>query len=270
MIKVVQETITPDRAREYLATVDQQRRVTKSHVARLARSMSAGHWRMTGEPIQFDKQGHLINGQHRLHAIIQSGVTLPVLVLRGLDHSVYEVMDQGRPRSRSETAATLGIKNASGVSASTQILIRLKYGTEVDRVQVDNAEIMEFIKVNRDMVEEAGVQARRYGVLPASTYGAFLFLAMHASRDRAMEFAELMATGAGLELGHPALTMRNKASAIKHSKNRLEESRTSKLLPLLVRAFDAFVDGQSLHKIIYEPDNYYPRLINRERFWEDK
>lgn len=272
MLSSVVENIGPGKAQEYLALVGHQRRVTQSHVDKLARSMELGHWRMTGEPIQFDRQGSLINGQHRLHALIRTGLSFPFVVIRGLDHNAYEVMDQGKMRSKGETLATLGMKNATSSASVCQILLRLKYGLEVDRIQVDNAEIMAFAKANFHTLEEAVYQSQRFRELPSPAYGAGLFLALHAARDRALDFADLVATGAGLEKTSPILALRNKAFALRRSPNRLEEGRPSNFLPIVVRAFDAFINGEPLTRFITrlgEP-NYYPKLINAERFWDDK
>ena len=39
---------------------------------------------VNGEPIQIAEDGTLLNGQHRLNAVIESGATVPMLVVRGL------------------------------------------------------------------------------------------------------------------------------------------------------------------------------------------
>ena len=42
----------------------------------IARDMKAGHWRLTHQGIAFDPAGVLIDGQHRLWAIVESDTTL--------------------------------------------------------------------------------------------------------------------------------------------------------------------------------------------------
>lgn len=270
-IKTSIEIIDADKAREYLLTVHRQRRVTKDHVRKLARSMSSGHWRMTAEPIQFDSSGHLINGQHRMHAVIESNTSHQFLVVRGLDEQSYEVMDQGRARTRGETLSTLNMKNSSNAAASAAILVRMKFGLEIDRTNVDNAEIMAFAKSNWDALEWSAINAKRCQLLPGSTYGAFLFIAFHANRIKAEAFADAVASGANLAEDSPVLALRKRAEATKGSAQRLEINRTSNLLPILVHAFNKYCQGEPCVKLVLPRDaSLYPAMVDEGNFWDDK
>ena len=57
--------------------------------------MEAGNWQWNGESIKFAEDGTLLDGQHRLAAIAESGVTLPVLVVRGLPNETQETAVDG-------------------------------------------------------------------------------------------------------------------------------------------------------------------------------
>jgi len=91
------EKITPEKAKEYLKKNVNNPRGTNSlnlgTVRALADAMSAGLWELNGEAIEFDSNGFLKNGQHRLAAIIKSGKTIETVVIRGIDPSVmiYDV-----------------------------------------------------------------------------------------------------------------------------------------------------------------------------------
>lgn len=117
------ETVTPERAQEFL---DQNRtnrpaRVTK--VREYVTDMEAGNWRETGDPIRFDTTGRLIDGQHRLTAQVQSGVTLVHLVIRGLPPEVQDVLDQGAKRSVSDTLKFNGVKShTSAIAPALRLL----------------------------------------------------------------------------------------------------------------------------------------------------
>ena len=45
--------VTPQMAKEWLASNPENRRLDKGHAASLARDMQAGNWRLTGQSIQF-------------------------------------------------------------------------------------------------------------------------------------------------------------------------------------------------------------------------
>jgi len=90
------ETISPDQAREYLRlNVDHNRMLSLVKIHRFAEAMKAGKWRKTYEPIAFDWDGNLLNGQHRLNAVIEAGVPIEFTLAHNCDPEQFAVIDQG-------------------------------------------------------------------------------------------------------------------------------------------------------------------------------
>jgi hypothetical protein len=109
------ETITPDKARKYLATSEGNPRygasskvVNRDAVTKLVADMRANKWVDTGEAIQFDWNGHLINGHHRLTAIIQSEKSQEILVVRGISPMAKRYIDTSTKRSLVQRLASEG------------------------------------------------------------------------------------------------------------------------------------------------------------------
>jgi hypothetical protein len=93
------ENITPPIASEYLKKNNCNRSLRKSTIVRYARDMASDNWDTTHQGIAFDRKGNLMDGQHRLHAIILSGVTVRMHVTRGVDPRANNGVDQGINRS---------------------------------------------------------------------------------------------------------------------------------------------------------------------------
>lgn len=93
--------VTPFMAQNWLAQNPTNRSVSTQRVSAYAQDMKNGAWEMNGEAIVIDRVGRLKNGQHRLHAVVQSGVTVPMLVVFGVDTDVT-TYDRGRSRSASD------------------------------------------------------------------------------------------------------------------------------------------------------------------------
>ena len=93
------ETITPNKAAEYLQFnyVD-NRKIRPSHLNSLISDFKQGRIFLTNDAICFDKEGTLINGQHRLQACVATGITFQAIVLYNLDPETYYVIDRGSPR----------------------------------------------------------------------------------------------------------------------------------------------------------------------------
>lgn len=273
------EFVTPSTAHQWLAKLAPgQRPLVREHVQKLVRSMQRGTWRDTSAGIGFDVNGNLMNGQHRLHALIAANVTLEFLVVRGLPVNSIDVEDQGRARTRGEALHSLGMKNWNSAAAIAVILIRLKFNLTfdrtvlVDRTGIDNAEVKAFADLNFATLEWAAVQAKRYSTIPTSTYGAALWLAHHVDPVKAQLFADAVATGLNLSERSPVLALRKKCEFNSRARGtqKLELNRTSNLLPVIVRAFEAFADGEGLSKLMTIPGHFYPKGINLVTFWDDK
>jgi hypothetical protein len=95
--------VTPDLARTWLLLVPEtQRRESVFVVNKYAKTMRDGGWRETAEPITFDTDGGLIQGKHRLMALVIAGVTIRFLVVRGMPKDSFAVLDIGRPRTAAQ------------------------------------------------------------------------------------------------------------------------------------------------------------------------
>jgi len=96
-----QELITPEKAAEYLTVVD-NRAMRESHAASLAHAMDAEKFLLTPASIYFDTDGHLIQGQHTLRAVILANRAVQLIVVRNVPKAVYSVLDCGLPRQMAE------------------------------------------------------------------------------------------------------------------------------------------------------------------------
>ena len=93
--------ITPEMAQDILDHHNENnRKLRGNHVDKLAIEMRKGNWRLSNDNICFDVNGNLINGQHRLKAVVCSGVTIKAFITYGLPKESFNVMDT--PQNRNE------------------------------------------------------------------------------------------------------------------------------------------------------------------------
>lgn len=98
--------ITPGLADAWLKKNPGNRPIRKAVVKSFALDMLAGNWKLTHQGVAFDAAGNLIDGQHRLTAVIMAGVPVRMMVTTGLPGreeghatSTMDVIDRGAPRS---------------------------------------------------------------------------------------------------------------------------------------------------------------------------
>ena len=93
------ELITPTTAEKYLEKNRDNRTLRTSQVEFLTRAMQDGQFLATHQGVAFTKDGTLVDGQHRLHAVVRSKESVWLLVVRGLDDSAKQVLDCGITRT---------------------------------------------------------------------------------------------------------------------------------------------------------------------------
>lgn len=119
--------VTPETAAAWLEhNVPNNRPVRAVDVNKFARDMANGNWRLTHQGIAFNKDGKLIDGQHRLRAVVQSGCTVPMLIWHNLPDNCLSRIDTGLARTASDSIGFLTADNAytSKIVIST---IRMMY-----------------------------------------------------------------------------------------------------------------------------------------------
>lgn len=116
------ETITPEKATEYLARNTHNRNIRDKYVDTLARDMIAGNWKFNGASIAFDENGVLSDGQHRLTAITRAGVAIDALVVRGVVQGAQDTMDAGVKRTFGDVLKLRGEKNANSLAATVKLV----------------------------------------------------------------------------------------------------------------------------------------------------
>lgn len=117
------ETITPTIAEAYLAAnYARNRNIKKGVVKSYASDMSSGRWMLTGQGIQFDTDGVLIDGQHRLNAVILSGASVPMMVLRGVPKESFDHVDVGISRSVQDVLQSRGQHPGNAAIATARFI----------------------------------------------------------------------------------------------------------------------------------------------------
>lgn len=110
-------TIGPELARNMLDRNGRNRTVNTRAVARYANDMRDGKWTLNGEPIILDYNDDLLDGQHRLLAVIEYGRPVSFLVVTGAEPDVFNTIDIGSMRSGGDVLSIKGYKYAKTLAA---------------------------------------------------------------------------------------------------------------------------------------------------------
>ena len=195
----VMELIDPTIAEAYLQrNIAHNRNLIPIYVNKYAADMNAGRWRPIGDPLRFDKDGNLIDGQHRLHAVIVSGVSVRFPVIRGLDPADVHVVDTGKARTPGDMLRLSGFNNTPLRAAALRVLLHIKAGPLTSRSMSSYtfAEILEAAYRHPQLGESCKVVKAVRGIRPSTIvavhYIGGTLLGRHEDADA---FVKVMNTG---------------------------------------------------------------------------
>lgn len=92
-------TVTPEMAAKWLELNKGNRDVRPALVKMLTAEITNNRWQVTHQGIAFDEFGELLDGQHRLHAIVRADAAVPMYVSYGAPRASFAVVDGGANRS---------------------------------------------------------------------------------------------------------------------------------------------------------------------------
>ena len=125
-MKTEVRTITPVVATEMLKKNLNNRKVSENHVRFLAEEMRNGNWLFDGQPLRFDEDNVLIDGQHRLNAIIKSQTSQNLLIVTGLKKESFKVMDTGKNRNAADALSINGEQYYSTIASCAKVYYNAK------------------------------------------------------------------------------------------------------------------------------------------------
>lgn len=249
------ERVTPAIAREWLKANTSNRTIRRRNVESLAREMKDGRWQFNFEPIMFSKSGRLLNGQHRLEAVILSDTTVELPVIRDVPDEVQITLDQGARRTAADDLMTEGFHNTHRLAAAARIILMWNKALPTKSSGVTKTEIVEFIRQNPDLADFVSMVNGRKGgndLIPVSALAAVGWMATHAPQYKSKfdQFLDGLQSGAGLSPDSPVLVLRNYAINVR----RGHTLQGVAWFGLVATCWNDFVHGRA--RKVLRPENY--------------
>lgn len=250
------ETITPEVASKMLeSSVGNFRNIDRGRVAKYAAEMISGKWLFNGETIKLNGTC-VIDGQHRLAAIVKSGVTVECVVIRNLDKMTGVTIDCGKGRTLSDWVKYRGIKNAVSVTSMARNVVLYNAGRwgsqSVSSGYTKDSDIIEYIESHNEQLQAAHhISDPCAAIIPRSFLGALLVIACGgrspSENNMCNWFCDALHSGSGLNEGEPVLVLRNKMIGVE--KSRRESLFLQKMV--LTLAWNKTIKGERVKILKY-------------------
>ena len=241
------EDITPRKAMLYLATMKRKRIPRSPKMAGMVRDLKSGRWKYDGATIVFDEDGNLIDGQHRLQAVIDAGIAATMLVVRGVSKEAWRTIDSGTARSLGDVLRMEGYLSSSCLSATLRrtwswIVNGPPFGPRVNLGL--GASVLEamYVLAACPTMPTSITAARSAGDVVPPSHAAFLhFMAAEDPVASIDEFYVNLVKGEGLDHGDPALVLRERM--LRNRADRATKLTSVMMFGFLIKAWNAFRDG---------------------------
>lgn len=278
-MQTVIETITPAKAVEYRESSLGNRPLSKTTIRAYADTMKQGKWMLNGVPIIFDDNGHIIDGHHRIEAIILAGIPVQMTVCRGVPSEAFVTIDQGRSKNLGQLLAMQQVENYNNVAAivngNKSLVLNGRMWTNCGARTKGraNAEYYEEYKRNAEDYQEAASFAcemyRQARILKPSWVGSLYYYLSHTGgydKDYVKTFfasvsrLETSGISAADQLRNYIIrSERTNVNNINQKSNLI--MRHEFLFAIVCKAWNAYVSGKKVERYNFNPEKEtYPRL----------
>lgn len=263
------QKISPMRANEMLAANSGNRPLTKGKVREFAAAMRRGEWLVTHQGIAFDVNGTLVDGQHRLAAIVEANLPIELTVFTAVPDGTFDVLDTGKRRNAADVLAIDGEKSATMLAAMVRTVLLYRSRPDMNwsggSAAVTNHQIVQGLADNpklRDYTAMGDQVAAATGMIKSAA-GAASYLVAQANKKSNLEpWFDGIVEGAGLAKGAPQLVFRRVmlADARKKAGQGLRRRDTREHVALYVQAFNAWITAEPLTHLRFAPRDTMPAI----------
>lgn len=240
--------ITPALATAWLRRNEANRRLRQRAVTQYVQDIQRGAWKPTGETIKFSTTGRLLDGQHRLAAIVESGVAVRMCVATGLENSAFDVIDTGRSRTGADVLVIegVGLRESSTVAAAMPLILNYQRGLiPYSRARYPNQELIEAWNSQPSIERSSRFVAKLpRRVMPIGHSKALFLHWAFCQRDVAAadEFIERLFTGEHLGKTEPLYHLRQRLLWLRMEGQTIADTA---MLHACIKAWNASRIGRS-------------------------
>lgn len=180
--------MTPELAKEYLLMNKKNRKKRQRKVNQYADEMLNGEWDIASDGVIITVyDGILKNGQHRLEAIVESGVTVPMIIYKPSTEPI--VFDRGATRKAEDTINCAGGIEGKMVNRNMSAVVQLMWelGKDTGFSNMPDSFARSYLEKHYDMISDAvSLTSSRVRYLKCSASAAAIYCALRSGVDKSV------------------------------------------------------------------------------------
>lgn len=253
-LQVSLETITPEKAQQYLDASGGNRSPRKSSINMLAKAMANNEWRLTGQAIIFNDDMVLIDGHHRLAACVQAKTSFKTLVIRNVRKNALTSIDIGGKRSIGDQLCFIDKSTYANSNIVATVYKRIySYINKAAKPLISDQQMINYIEETKgSWCDPHMYQAAQRNGLNGSVINAASFLLKESGAPNVDVFIHKLITGEMLALHDPIHTLRSRMLLDK----RIQMHEYNWVISSVIRSYNYWIVGKKMEKIYLLTQNY--------------
>jgi len=183
-------------------------------VNRIADEIKRGRWHLNGDTIKFATSNDVLDGQHRLWAIIEANTAVESYVVTGIDREAFSTIDTLRaPRSAGDVIALAGCQRYRNVAAAALVWL-IRYQRKVienyrePSNRVENADVQDAYIENSALIRSVEIAMTLKGVVTPSLFAFLHYVITTRSPEIAARMVSTMSNPSGIGMTDPFFKLR--------------------------------------------------------------
>lgn len=270
--------VTPRMAEEILSRNTRNRPLRAGVVERYARDMAAKKWKHNAMPIRIARDGTLMDGQHRLWAVIESNTPTDMILLDGLPEDAIDSIDNGAARGYSDYRSIRAKAEGRALNYPNEFQATLRwiywYETSwpaLSRGRV-GAKIGTFAELDEiaerypnlpDYIGDAKAAIAKTRIIRQSTLSFVYAMAAESDAEKAAGWLDVLARGVTDQPDHPALALRERMISAKVNREKLDPMHE---LVFVIKSWNAYAQGQGLRAVRWIGDEMVPPIYGTNKW----
>lgn len=263
-VRAKEMVITPAMAADWLKKVAPNRRLSENAINRYAKDMREGRWDANGSTIVMGRSGKILDGQHRLNAIIKAEIPISMIVVSGVADESFRSIDTGRARSVSDVLRAMGIaSNVVLAATARQWLVYERYGvfSETYHKEFSSQEVLTCALEHQSRLLEAinATALCNQKLRGSAGVWACLWVIFGSidEQDRDTFFAALT-EGANLRVDSPIFVLRRYMLEHRRTRERGLSVLPAMLGALAIKAWNRYRAHEPIRMLAWRADESYP------------
>ena len=263
--------VTPELAKILLGGNLKNRPKSNRNFKRLCSQLRAGKWKVNGAAISFSRNWLLLDGQHRLFAIVETGIPALCIIGFGFDPAVFATLDQGAKRTNADNLSIAGFASTRLLAGAIGVYQAVKNGVIVNNT-ARAIEPEECVRLAQEtpLLQAAVKKARDYHRRGArfvsdALIGGLMARGMEIDKRTTTRFFDYLLNDNCKGI-RPTSIQKLRTQLLRDYMDKSRSTNASFTAAVIIKVWNAYRQGQSLRSLKYTPETVIDGVSSGEPY----